>query len=135
MQHTQSKGTLLLVEDDDLLSRAYCDGFEKAGFVVMVATDGAEAEEILQEIKPDIIVLDLVIPVKNGFEVLRDLQRKKEEYRNIPIVVLSVLAERNDVDSAHELGAIDYLVKSQFSMQEVINRIAEHVRAAQGKRK
>lgn len=135
MQHTQSKGTLLLVEDDDLLSRAYRDGFEKAGFVVMVATDGAEAEEMLQKMKPDIIVLDLVMPMKNGFEVLKDLQRKKEEYRNIPIVVLSVLAERNDVESAHELGAIDYLIKSQFSMQEVINRIAAHVRAAREKRK
>ena len=130
-QHTQSNGTILLVEDDDSLSRAYRDGFEKAGFMVIVATDGAEAEKKLQEVKPDLIVLDLVMPVKNGFEVLEDIRKKKDEYRKIPIMVLSVLAERNNVDKAHELGAIDYLVKSQFSMQEVIDRVARHVRAAQ----
>ena len=128
--HTQLKGTILLVEDDELLSRAYREGFEKAGIAVIAATDGAEAEEILEEVKPDIIVLDLVMPVKNGFEVLEDIRNKKEEYRHIPVVVLSVLAERDDIESAHELGAIDYLIKSQFSMQEVIDRITEHVRAA-----
>lgn len=135
MQQKQLKGTLLLVEDDELLSRAYCDGLEKAGFAVVTATDGVEAEEMLQKTKPDIIVLDLVMPVKNGFEVLEDLRAKKEEYQNIPVVVLSVLAEWSDVKRAHELGAIDYLIKSQFSMQEVINRIAEHVRAAREERK
>ncbi|TSC69912.1 MAG: two-component system, OmpR family, phosphate regulon response regulator PhoB [Parcubacteria group bacterium Gr01-1014_70] len=123
------------MEDDDLLSRAYRDGFEKAGFTVMIATDGAEAEEILQNTKPDLIVLDLVMPVKNGFEVLKDLQRKKEEYRHIPVVVLSVLAEQGDIESAHDLGAIDYLIKSQFSMQEIINRIIEHVRVAREEKK
>ena len=118
------------MEDDDLLSRAYHDGFEKAGFAVVAATDGVEAEKILEEVKPDVIVLDLVMPVKNGFTVLEDLRAKKEECRHIPVVVLSVLAERSDVDRARELGAIDYLIKSQFSMQEVINRVSDHVNAA-----
>ncbi len=133
-QETLSKGVLLLVEDDELLSRAYRDGFEKAGFTVIAAADGAEAENMLQDVQPDIIVLDLVMPLKNGFEVLEDIRRKKENYQHIPIVVLSVLAEQRDVDRAHALGAIDYLIKSQFSMQEVIDRVLEHARAARKER-
>lgn len=121
------------MEDDDLLSRAYHDGFEKAGFAVVTAMDGAEAERILEEAKPDLIVLDLVMPVKNGFAVLEDLRAKKEECRRIPVVVLSVLAERSDVDRARELGAIDYLIKSQFSMQEVISRVSDHVNNARNR--
>ena len=127
---TASKGTILLVEDDDLLSRAYYDGFKKAGFSVVTATDGAEAEKILLEVQPDVIVLDLVMPVKNGFTVLEDLRAQSDVYKHIPVVVLTVLAERSDVERAHELGAIDYLIKSQFSMQEVIDRVSEHVAKA-----
>jgi DNA-binding response OmpR family regulator len=125
------KGTILLVEDDDILSRAYHDGFEAAGFTVETATDGAEAEAMMEKVKPDVIVLDLVMPVKTGFEVLEDIKSKREEYRSIPVVILSVLAEREDVTRAHTLGAVDYLIKSQFSMQEVIERVAHHVKAAQ----
>ncbi len=124
----QIQGTILLVEDDDLLSRAYRDGLEKAGYSVMTATDGAEAEKILQEVKPDLIVLDLVMPVKNGFDVLEDMQKRNAEYRSVPVVVLSVLAERSDVERARSLGAVDYLIKSQFSMEEVISRISYHLR-------
>ena len=131
-KHINTKGTILLVEDDDLLSRAYHDGFEKAGFSVVAASDGAEAEKILEEVHPDVIVLDLVMPVKNGFTVLEDLRAKKEEYKHIPVIVLSVLAERSDVERAHELGAIDYLIKSQFSMQEVIGRVSDQINKARG---
>lgn len=117
---TQKK--ILLVEDDDFVGRAYKDGLQRAGFEVETATDGNEALKKAKSIRPDLIILDLVMPIKNGFEVLEEL-RKDQSFGAVPIFVVSNLGQDTDIEKAMQLGATDYLVKNQFSMKQVVERI------------
>jgi DNA-binding response OmpR family regulator len=129
-----SKGTILLVEDDEMVGRAYKDGFIDAGLTVLIATDGEEAERVLKTAKPDLIVLDLMMPIKTGFDVLDEIKEKKWVVQDVPVVVLTVLAEKYDVERAKKAGAIDYLIKTQFSMEEVVHRILGHIKDIKKKR-
>jgi two-component system, OmpR family, alkaline phosphatase synthesis response regulator PhoP len=116
------KKKILLAEDDKFISRAYEDGLGKAGFEVVVANDGGEAIAKVKSEKPDIVLLDLIMPTKNGFEVLEEL-KLDPDLSKIPVVVLSNLGQDSDVKKSKDLGAVDYLVKSNFSMKEVIEKI------------
>jgi len=116
------KYKIVLVEDDAYIARAYKAGLEYAGFEVMVASDGAEGLKKIRSEKPDMILLDLVMPVKNGFEVLEEL-RMEDGLRNIPVIILSNLGQDSDVTKGKELGAVDYMVKTDWSMKEVIEKV------------
>lgn len=122
----RAQKTILLVEDDDFVGRAYRDGLGRAGFFVETAMDGNEAVKKAKSIHPDLIVLDLVMPLKNGFEVLEEL-RKDQACSAIPIVVVSNLGQETDIEKAMQLGATDYLVKNQFSMKQMIERIQKYL--------
>ena len=113
---------ILLAEDDKYVLRAYKDGLERAGFEVLIATDGNEALERIKKDAPDLILLDLIMPVKNGFEVLEELAVDRS-LKKIPVVILSNLGQDSDVKKGKELGAIDYLIKSDYSMKEVIEKV------------
>lgn len=117
---------ILLAEDDKFISRAYQDGFKRAGFEVILAFNGNEALDKAREESPDLILLDLVMPSKNGFETLGDLKMDKD-LKKIPVIVLSNLGQDSDIERAEELGAIDYMIKADFSMQEVVDKIKEYV--------
>ncbi len=117
---------ILLAEDDKFISRAYKDGFTRAGFDVVLAFDGNEALEKAVTEKPDLILLDLVMPSKNGFEALGELKMDKN-LKKIPVIVLSNLGQESDVERAQELGAADYMIKADFSMQEVVGKIKEYI--------
>lgn len=113
---------IILAEDDKFISRAYSDGLTRAGFEVIIATDGKEGIEKIKSEKPDLILLDLVMPIKNGFEVLEEV-KKDDTLKNIPAIILSNLGQDSDVEKGKALGAADYLIKSNFSMKEVIAKI------------
>ena len=113
---------VLIVEDDRFLSKAYTSKLKKTGFEVILAFNGKEALEKSKLEKPDIILLDLLMPKKNGWTVLADL-KKNRALKNIPVIVLSNLGEEDDIKKARGFGAADYLVKSDISIQEVINKI------------
>jgi len=113
---------ILIVEDDSFLLQMYTTKLTKAGYEVKSANDGNQALKKARELKPDIILLDLLIPLKNGFEVLEELKIDKDT-QDIPVMVLSNMSEREDVQKCLQLGAVDYLIKAHFVPSEVINKI------------
>ena len=119
--------TALVVEDDNFLIKAYEAHLAKAGFHVRTALDGVEAVESLKKVMPDIILLDLVMPRMDGFDVLEEMQ-KKSEWKKIPIVVLSNLGQESDRDRSLKLGAVEYIVKSDFSLQQTVDLISKHLK-------
>ena len=120
-----TKPKILLAEDDKFISRAYNDGLKRAGFKMLIATDGLKTMEIVKKDKPDLILLDLVMPDKDGFEVLKEL-KMDDELKKIPVIILSNLGQDSDVKKGKELGAIDYLIKANYSMKDVVAKVKEH---------
>lgn len=120
------KKKIFLVEDDQFIVRAYKDSLERAGFEVVVAFDGVEATEKLKSMTPDLILLDIIMPLKNGFEVLSEL-KADDRLKNVPVVVLSNLGQDSDIKKGKELGAVDYMVKANYSMQEVIDKVKQYL--------
>ncbi len=118
---------ILLAEDDNFISLAYQDGLKRAGFEVVVAYDGVDALDKLKSQKPDLILLDIIMPQKNGFEVLEEI-KNDSELKNIPVIILSNLGQDTDIQKGRELGAVDYLIKSNFSMNEVIEKIKKYLK-------
>lgn len=118
---------VLIVEDEEFLVRALTDNLIADGCSVSVAMDGEAVFEKLKTEKPSLILLDLLLPKKNGFDVLREL-KANPEFKHIPVVVLSNLGEDADIKRALELGADDYFVKSQHPIQEVIEKAQEYIK-------
>lgn len=113
---------ILVAEDDRFLSNAYRVKLTKAGFEVKVAGDGAEALNILQTFIPDLILLDLVMPVKDGFATL-EVIKADERLKMIPVIVASNLGQKEDCDRALKLGAKDFVIKSDLSLDTLIQKI------------
>ncbi|MCK4540460.1 response regulator [Candidatus Parcubacteria bacterium] len=117
---------ILLAEDDKFISKAYQDGLGRAGFKVITAYDGNETLKKAREEKPDVVLLDLIMPEKNGFEALEEI-KADNDLKNIPIIILSNLGQDSDIQRGRDLGANDYLIKSNFSIREIIEKIKEYV--------
>jgi len=117
---------VLVVEDEDFLVRALKDNLISEGHTVAVAMDGEAVFDELRKKKPSIILLDLLLPKKNGFDVLKQI-RQSPEWQLIPVIILSNLGEDSEIKRALELGANDYFVKSQHPIQEVIEKVREYV--------
>src|SRR5258708_12539450 len=113
---------ILVVEDDTYLANAYKLKLTKEGFEVKNAMDGAEAITILSSFMPDLILLDLIIPKKDGFSVLQEL-KTKEEWKNIPVIIASNLGQKEDIDKVMHLGARDFFVKTDLSLNNLIDKI------------
>lgn len=113
---------ILVVEDDQFLILAYRSHLGKAGFEVNVARDGEEAMVTLRSYRPDVILLDLVMPRVDGFQLLEQI-KKNTALASIPVIVASNLGERTDIDRANELGASEYIVKTDLSMEDLVGKI------------
>ncbi|MFA6474694.1 MAG: response regulator [Patescibacteria group bacterium] len=111
---------ILIAEDEPALARAMQLKLERSGFAVEVASDGEVVLEKYVPGKYDLILLDLMMPKKNGFDVLTALQKLKN---TTPIIVSSNLNQAEDVSRTKELGAVDYLVKSEIPISEIITKI------------
>lgn len=122
---------VLIVEDEEFLVRAVKDNLISEGCTVSVAMDGEAVFDEIKKKKPALILLDLLLPKKNGFDVLKEL-KSNPEWQLIPVVVLSNLGEDSEIKRALELGASDYFVKSQHPIQEVVEKVKEYL---QGKAK
>lgn len=122
-----SKISVLIVEDDKFISGAYKTKFESVGFVSKCAFNGEEALAILKKITPDIIILDIVMPIKNGFEVLKFL-KKDLRLSKIPVIVASNLGEDQYIVKAKEMGASDYILKSELTLNEIVEKINKFVK-------
>jgi len=117
------KKKILIVEDDQFLHKILAMKIKAAGFDVISAYDGESALKKIKE-RPDLILLDLILPQMSGFEFLGEI-KINEEYKKIPVIVLSNLGQEEDIERAKSLGAVDYLVKANFSIDEVIKKIKE----------
>ena len=113
---------ILVVEDDQFLSAAYKLKLEKEEFTVSLAQDGQEALDMLQTLTPDLILLDLVMPIKDGFAVLSDL-KESEKLRDIPVIIASNLGQDEEIKRGIAMGAVDYIVKSNTSLEEIVQKI------------
>jgi len=113
---------VLLIEDDTFLGNIYKTKFEMEKFKVIVATDGLEGLEMAKKKKPDIILLDILMPKMDGFEVLENLKKDKS-LASIPVVLLTNLGQKDDVDKGLGLGAVDYLIKAHYKPSETVDKV------------
>lgn len=113
---------IVLADDEQFIAVAYNDGLTRAGYTVVVAHDGAEALEKIKAERPDLVLLDLIMPKMNGFEVLKAVKADPELFK-IPVMVLSNLSQATDEQEVRGLGAVDFLVKADISLQELTERI------------
>lgn len=117
-----SKKTILLVEDDEMISMMYKTKFEQADFEVLTAGNGAEGLELALSKKPDLILLDIIMPQLDGFTVLERLKMSSKT-KNIPVYLLTNLGTEEDIKKGEELGAKDYLVKASLTPAEVLDKV------------
>ena len=122
----KDKKTILVVEDDKFFVNIYRIKFTEKNFEVIVAMDGVEAINELQKKIPDIILLDLLMPKKDGFEVLTEL-KKKIEWKDIPVVVATNLGQSEDIKRALAMGANNYFVKSNVRIDEVVDTVMKTI--------
>lgn len=120
------KKKILLVEDDLTLAGVYKDRLDLEGFDTHLVENGEQALTAALEYKPDLILLDVMMPKISGFEVL-DILRNTKETANIKVIMLTALSQDSNKRQAQEMGADDYLVKSQVVMNDVIERIKHHL--------
>ena len=113
---------ILVVEDEQVLAKVFEEKFQKAHYEVKIAADGQAAIDLAKSFSPDVIVLDLVLPKKNGFDVLSEL-KSEDALKIITVVVVSNLGEDEDIKRALSLGAEDYFVKAQHPINEIVSKV------------
>lgn len=117
---------ILLVEDDDALASVYMARLEAEGFAVQRVPNGEEALAKALEFRPDLVLLDAMMPKVSGFDVL-DILRNTPETTNMRIIMLTALSQESDLQRAKALGVDEYLVKSQVVIADVVERIKHHL--------
>lgn len=115
---------VLVVEDDRFLRRAAEAALRRDGFTVLTAADGEEGLRLARAEAPDLVLLDLIMPGLQGFAVLRML-KADEATAHIPVIVLSNLGQDSDVKSAMDAGAVDYMVKANLTLDDLVKRVKE----------
>ncbi|MFZ2836124.1 DNA-binding response regulator MtrA [compost metagenome] len=121
-----TKKKILLVEDDTALAAVYKSRLELEGFTIREVNNGEEALSATVEFKPDLILLDAMMPKISGFDVL-DILRNTPETTNIRVIMLTALSQPKDKERAESLGVDDYLVKSQVVIGDVVERVKFHL--------
>ncbi len=113
---------ILVVEDDPILKNLLGHSF--AGkYETVYASDGNEALALFEKHRPVIVLLDLMLPTMDGFAVLESIRKREDEYKNTPVIVVSNLGQASDKDRALALGANEYLVKAEVSVEEIVSRM------------
>ena len=113
---------ILFIEDEAALQKTLSSALKDAGFSVIQALDGDTGLRLIQREKPDLVLLDLILPKKDGFEVLRGLKENRET-QSIPVIVLTNLGGLREVQSALDLGARDYLIKTNYKPSELVEKV------------
>ena len=113
---------IMIAEDDQFLANAYRVKLEKENFEVSVVDQGQELLDKVKDFKPHLILLDLVMPIMDGFEALKTLKANKDT-KNIPVLITSNLGQQTDLDKSMKLGAIDYIIKSNVSIKDIVKKV------------
>jgi len=116
---------ILLIEDDKFLRTVLEKKLLAEGFEVVSAVDGDEALEKIISDKPDLILLDIILPKKSGFLVLENI-KKDPELRKLPVIIISNLGQEEDIQKGLSLGAIEYFVKAKISLEDIIKKVKQY---------
>lgn len=122
----ENKKTILIVEDDKQLNEILSKKFIKEGFRVLNAFNGEEGLGIYMKENPDLILLDIIMPIMDGVEMLRKV-RRKEDGKHVPVIVLTNLSEADKTAESLEHGVFDYLVKSDWKLDDVVMKVKERL--------
>ena len=117
---------ILIVEDEEIILDLLQKKLTEVGYEISVARDGEEGLRMIREIKPNLILLDIIMPKMGGFEVMEEMQ-KDRELKKIPVIVVSNSGQPVEIDKAQELGAKDWLIKTEFDPQEVIDKVIKQI--------
>jgi DNA-binding response OmpR family regulator len=118
----ESKGKILIVEDDRYISKMYQLKLSLEGYDVQVAENGKDGVDKVKEFMPNIVLLDILMPELDGFEVLKII-KDDESTKDIPVLIMSNLGQEDHVEKGMQLGAIGYIVKSQYTPSKVVEKI------------
>jgi len=119
-----AKNKILIIEDDSFISDMYRMKMESEGFDVKVAEDGQKGLEQINLEKPDLVLLDVVMPKMDGFTVLQTI-KEDPEIQDVPVVLLTNLGQKDSVEKGLKLGALDYVIKAHFTPAEVVEKVRE----------
>jgi len=113
---------ILVIEDEATLQKALNEVLSKEGYEVLSSLDGLKGLELAQEERPDLILLDIILPKMDGFEVLKKI-KENDDISQIPIIILTNLSDVSDIQKALDLGATTYLIKADFHIEDVLKKI------------
>ncbi|MCK4919043.1 MAG: response regulator [Candidatus Pacebacteria bacterium] len=119
-----SETKVLIIEDDVYISEMYKIKFESENYKTVITNNGSEVINLIKKEKPNIILLDIVMPVMDGFDVLKIIKSNKK-FNNIPVVMLTNLSQKESIERVFELGAKGYIVKSHFTPSEVVKKVKD----------
>lgn len=119
-----AKQKVMIIEDDGFLASIYAQKLELAGYEVAFATNGEDGLKLIQKDRPDLVLLDLLMPQMDGFEVLEKL-RADPATKDLKVLVLTNLGQKEDVERCLKLGAVGYIIKAHSLPEETVKRIAE----------
>lgn len=117
-----SKKTVLIIEDDMFLVKAYQIKFQKEGIDAKIASDGKEALALLEKDPPAVVLLDLMLPGISGFTVLEAI-RKNDRWKKVPVLILSNLGQPQDIERGKALGVVDYIVKANVKINDIVDKV------------
>ena len=117
---------ILIVEDEEVLSNVLKEEFQSEGYEIRIAKDGGDVPKLAKSFRPDIILLDILLPKKSGLDVLVEL-KADPDLKTIPVVMISNLSEDENIKKALTSGAVDYFVKTQHSIYEVVEKVQKYI--------
>lgn len=121
-----NKKTILIVEDYVFYSQMIKAELESRGYEVRAVQNGLQAIEVVKEMSPDLVLLDLIMPIKDGFETLEEI-KSDPNAKDLKILVFSNLSQTDDIEKVKNLGAVGYLVKKDFSLKELVDTIEKYL--------
>ncbi len=122
------KQKILIIEDEKVLSELLEKKIKEEGYEASVAIDGEEGLELMKKEKPDLVLLDIIMPRMDGFRVMEEMNKDPElNLKKIPVVIVSNSGQPVEIDKALDLGVRDYLIKTQFDPMEVIDKIKKQI--------
>jgi CheY-like chemotaxis protein len=119
-------GKILLIEDEELIIKLLGKKLASIGYEVILAMDGQEGIEKMKKERPDLVLLDIIMPRKGGFEVMEEMT-KDPNLAKIPVIIISNSGQPLELEKAKKLGAVDWLVKTEFDPKEVVEKIKKHI--------
>jgi len=117
---------ILIIEDEEILLNLLQRRLEREGYDVVLARDGEEGLKMMKEAEPDLILLDIIMPKKSGFQVMEEMN-KDQELKKIPVIIISNSGQPVEIGRAQQLGAKDWLIKTEFDPAEVLKKVVKQI--------